>query len=202
VPIGSVAIYLAIAGLALAQGPRRGATWGRRLALVVIGALALAVALRGGIDAQTLLNDPPFFDLFAVLAAILLAADLSGLPLPIAQRLRLGLRSREWEFDRRLTALTNEARRSVDRASVEVRRRELPGIIVRMAALRAPDDDWAALRDEWAAAWQRYLDALTDDGNPTSSADALRHHEYLIQQTKLLRARYRTEASRILGKDS
>jgi hypothetical protein len=179
----------------------RGARWGRELALILIGALALMVALRGGIDSQTLLNDPPFFDLLAVLAAILLLADIFGLPLPIARRLRIGLRSREWEFDRRLTALTNEARRVVDRAPVELRQRELPEIIARMAALRAPDHDWATLRDDWAMAWQRYLDALTVGGSPTSSADALSNYDHLLQETKLLRARYR-EASRILGKDS
>lgn len=204
VPIGSVALYLVLAVLTWAQGPLRGITWGRWVAPLVLVALALMVGVRGGIDINRLWNDPPLFDLVAALTGLMLAVDLIGLPLPLARRLRLGLHSREWEFDRRLSALANEARRTADRAADDpgLPARELPRIIARMSALRPPDDDWAALRDGWAAAWQRYLNDLATGPTDASSAEALVHHRELMDQTELLRDRYRSEASRILGKGS
>jgi hypothetical protein len=48
-------------------------------------------------------------DVILVIVAAVIAVDLVGLPLPIARRLHLGLRSREWEFHRRLYTLTEEA---------------------------------------------------------------------------------------------
>jgi hypothetical protein len=204
VPIGSTALYLVLAGLAYAEGSSRGDARWRRIAFLALGGLVLLVILRGGIDTESLLNDPPAFDLVLVLAATVIAVDVLGLPLPLARRLRLGLHSREWEFDRRLFALTNDARRTVqDEASDTARpERELPSIIARIGALRAPDEDWAAVRDGWASAWQRYLDLLGAPPDAAAWEEALARQQHLIDRTELLRMRYRSDASRILGKRS
>ena len=203
-PIGSAAIYLVLAGLAFAGGPSRGDGWVRRIAFLAVGGLVLTVIVRGGIDSQSLFNEPPVFDLLAMVAAIAVAADLIGLPLPVARRLRIGLHSREWDFDRRLSALTSDARRAVHRAASDtgLLERELPAIIARIKALHAPDDDWAALRDGWASAWQQYLDLRDSATDAAASAEAITLHDHLIERTKLLRVRYRSEAARILGKGS
>jgi hypothetical protein len=204
VPIGSAAIYLLLAGLAFAEGPSRGGGWWRRISFLALGGLLLLVILRGGIDTESLLNDPPVFDLLTVIAAMAISADLIGLPLPLARRLRLGLRSRQWEFDRRLFALTNEARRAIQDPASEPGRaqRELPDIIARIAALPAPDEDWAAVRDGWASAWQQYLDLLGGPADTAASEEVLALQSQLIERTGLLRVRYRSDASRILGKGS
>lgn len=200
-PIGSAAIYLVLAGLAFAEGPSRGTRGWRRIAFLAIGGVVLSVILRGGIDTESLFNDPPVIDLVVVLAAMAIAVDLVGLPLPVARRLRLGLHSREWEFDRRLSALTNDARRAVQDAASDAARpeRELPPIIARIAVLPAPDGDWAAVRDGWASAWQRYLDLLEEPTGAAAWEEALALQDQLIERTELLRVRYRADASRILG---
>ena len=203
VPIGSASIYLVLAGLAFAEGPLRGNGWWRRIAFLALGGLVLSVIIQGGIDTESLFHDPPVIDLVVVLAAMVIAVDLVGLPTPVARRLGLGLHSREWEFDRRLSALNNDARRAVQDTASDTRRpeRELPPIIARIATLHAPDDDWAAVRDGWATAWQRYLGLL---GQPPGAAweEALALQDHLIERTELLRVRYRSDASRILGKGS
>jgi hypothetical protein len=204
VPIGSATIYLVLASLAFAEGPSRGTRRWRRIAFIALGGLVLSVILQNGIDTESLFNDPPLIDLVAVLAAMVIAIDLLGLPLPVARRLRLGLHSREWEFDRRLAALNNDARRAVQDAASDIGRqeRELPPIIARIAALRAPDEDWAAVRDGWASAWQRWLDLLGEPRGAAAWEEALAHQDHLIERTELLRVRYRSDASRILGKGS
>ncbi len=201
-PIGSAAIYLALAGLAFAEGPSRGTRRWRRIAFLALGGLVLSVILRGGIDTESLFHDPPVIDLVVVLAAMAIAVDLVGLPLPVARRLRLGLHSREWEFDRRLSALTNDARRAVQGAASDAGRpeRELPPMIARIAALRAPDEDWTEVRDGWASAWQRYLDLLGEPSGAAAWKEALALQDHLIERTEVLRVRYRSDASRILGK--
>jgi hypothetical protein len=201
-PIGSVLILLALAGLAFAEGRSRAEGRWRKLAILLLGGLALVIVLRGGVDTRTLLGTP-LLDALTLVAGLLVAVDLIGLPLPIARRLHLGLHDREWEFDRRLHALTQEARLAVDDPRPDGGRlaRQLPTIIIRMSALRAPNPDWAAVRDGWVAAWERYLNVLSMPPDPEALEDALALQRELIERTELLRLRYRTNASRLLGRD-
>jgi hypothetical protein len=200
-PVGSVLILLALVGLAFAEGRSRAEGRWQRLGVLLLGGLALVMVLRGGVDTQTLLGTP-VLDLLVLMAALLIAVDLIGLPLPIARRLHLGFHNREWEFDRRLYALTQEARRAVDdlRPDGGHLTRQLPTIITRMSALRAPDQDWAAVRDGWVTAWERYLNLLSIPTDPAALEEALALQRELIERTDLLRIRYRTNASRLLGK--
>jgi hypothetical protein len=177
-PIGSVAILLTLAALAFAEGRARAAGRWRRLGALILAGLAMAIVVRGGVDTRAILGTP-LFDLPALVAGLLAAVDLIGLPLPVARRLHLGLHSREWEFDGRLFALAQEARRTVEapRADRELTARRLPAIIGKISALRAPDQDWATVRDGWVAAWEQYLKLLSngsdlggDGGGPRAPA--------------------------------
>lgn len=197
-------IYLAVAGLAFAEGRSRGEPRWRNLAVLVLVGLAAQLILERGVNTQTLLNGPRVFDLPLAVTALLMVVDLVGLPQPVARRVHLGLHSRHWEFDRRLYALTQEARGATrDPAPGNGRPgRELPAIIARISALRAPDEDWAGVRDGWAAAWQRYLDLLSKPPDAAAWEEALALQHDLIERTRLLRVHYRSDASRILGKGS
>jgi hypothetical protein len=99
--------------------------------------------------------------------------------------------------------LTQEARRTVEapRADRELTARRLPAIIGKISALRAPDQDWATVRDGWVAAWEQYLKLLSSGSDLGAMEEALALQRDLIERTELLRLRYRTNASRVVGKD-
>ena len=204
VPIGSVVVCLAIAGLAFAESRSRAAGEWRLLAVVTLGALAVLVFERGGVVTSTLFGQPLVVDMVLAAGAVLIAVDLIGLPLPVARRLRLGLHSREWEFHRRLFALTEEARRAVDGSggSGGPEPSDLPKIIARTRALRAPSQEWADLRDGWASIWERYHTARAAPADASTLEEYLALNESLIEQTHVLIARYRSDAARIQNKGS
>ncbi len=203
-PIGSVVICLAIAGLAFAEGRSRAADQWRWLGILTLGGLAVVVIVRGGVVTWTLFGQPLVFDVVLAVYAVLMAVDLIGLPLPVAGRLHLGLHSREWEFHRRLYALTEEARRAAEGPgrSGGHEPSHLREIIARMRALRAPNQDWADLRDGWATAWERYQTSRAEPAEAATREEYLALNESLIEQTNVLSARYRSDAARIRGKGS
>ena len=203
-PIGSLAIYLAMAGLAFAEGPSRGQGWWRRIAVLILGGVVVSLVIESGFNTHTLFHSPPVLDGIAGATAVVIAVDVIGLPLPVARRLHLGLHRREWEFDRRLSALAQQARRVVEHPALAggPPERELATIIARISTLRAPDEDWALVRDGWAKVWQRHLDLLSKPAGAAAREEALARQRDLLERTELLRVRYRTDASRILGKGS
>lgn len=99
-------IRLVILGLMLVFGVwaarRRGRRWYLVLALAALLGLGLQLLLFWPRLSQPKLD---FFDLLGAVLVVFLAADARGLPSPLARRLRIGLYSREWEYDRHLTAL-------------------------------------------------------------------------------------------------
>lgn len=204
VPIGSVVVCLVIAGLALAESRSRAAREWRWVALVALVGLAIVVFVRGGVDTSRLIGKPLVLDLILAALGLLIAIDLIGLPLPLARRLRLGLHSREWEFHRRLYALTEEARRSAhdpDGTDGD-KRSDLPDIIARMRSLRAPNQDWAELRDAWALLWERYHAAHMAPFDDLIRMEYIDTTDELVEQTNRLSARYRADSARIVDKDS
>ena len=204
-PIGSVVICLAIAGLAFAESRSRAAGEWRWLAIVTVTGLAVVVFVRGGVVTWTLFGQPLVFDVVLAVGAVLIAVDLIGLPLPVARRLHLGLHSREWEFHRRLYALTEEARRKAEVDPGESRGQEpsqLPEIISRIRGLRASNQDWADLRDAWATAWERYVALRSEPADGSAREEYLAFSQELIEQTDRLSARYALDAARIRDKGS
>ena len=203
-PLGSVASLLALAGLAFAESRSHADREWRWLAVVALVYLAVTVVFRGGVVTEPLFGQGVVFDLAAASWAVLMAVDLIGLPLHLARRLHLGLRSREWEFHRRLFALTEKARRVVESpsANVDNGKRELLEIAARMRALKAPNEDWADLRDHWASMWEWYVADRDEDVEPRTREEYLASNAALIERTTVLSARYRADAARILGRDS
>jgi hypothetical protein len=194
--IGSALITIALAIAAFSEGRLRAdRSW------IVIGvglaAPVVFVAVVSGIDTTLLFGDPPVLDVVAGALTLLLAADSVGLPFPIARRLRIGLRSAGWQFDRRLYALIEAARHAIEEPASRRDRgqRELPAIARRIRALRAPDREWETVRDGWAQAWERYAERLAEPQVLGAAWDeVLVQQRELVERTEALRARYRAEA--------
>ena len=58
-PIGSLAIYLAMAGLAFAEGPSRGQGWWRRIAVLILGGVVVSLVIESGFNTHTLFTHRP-----------------------------------------------------------------------------------------------------------------------------------------------
>ena len=86
-PIGSLAIYLAMAGLAFAEGPSRGQGWWRRIAVLILGGVVVSLVIESGFNTHTLFHSPPVLDGIAGATAVVIAVDVIGLPQPVARRL-------------------------------------------------------------------------------------------------------------------
>lgn len=198
-PVGSLAVLLAVAGLAFVDGwQRRSPEW-RWLALIVLVGALVNVLIRRGIDTHSLFNRPPIFDVLAVLVLLVMTAHVVGPRLPIARRLGWSLHSAEWEFDGRLFRLNEQARAVVkdpqaDAAGV---RTDVSVIMQKIASLRPPDQDWALIRDGWVEAWRAYLAIVSGPPGGRSWDDALALQRDLIERTEHLRARYRGHISRV-----
>ena len=202
-PVISVAISVVLAALLFAEGPSRADGWWRRVAFLTLGGLALLLIVRGGIDTRDVLRAPSVFDVIQGACVLVVAADLAGLPLPIARRLGIGLHSREWEFDTRLYALIQEANRAVEEVNTGrvAAVQQLPRFVARIRSLRAPDEDWAAVRDGFALVFEQYADLLARNSEASAWDATLALNHDLTERTELLRARYRDKARRIVGKD-
>jgi hypothetical protein len=202
--VGSALITIALAIAAFAEGRSRADRSWMVIGLVLVVPVVYSVVV-SGIDTTVLFGDPPVFDVVAGAMTLLLAADTVGLPFPIARRLRIGLHSAGWQFDRRLYALTEAARHAIEDPATRRDRgqRELPTIAKRIRALRAPDREWETVRDGWAQAWKRYAELLAaPQVSGASWEEALALQSELVERTEALRARYRAEAQAILEKRS
>ncbi len=196
----SVIIYVVLAALLFAEGPSRADGWWRRVAFLALGGLAFLLIARGGIDTRDLLRAPSVFDVVVAACVIVVVADFVGLPLPIARRLGIGLHSREWEFDSRLYTLLQEANQAVEEVNtgrVEAIQR-LPRIVARVRSLRAPDEDWAAVRDGFALVFEQYAELLARNSEASAWEGTLALNHDLTERTDALPR----HGSRILGRDA
>ena len=134
---------------------------------------------------------------------VLLVADVQGLPRPMAARMHFGLRSREWEFDRRLHIYREHldhlllSYRSASEWSVYRRwQRSAFGrgrrLVAQMRSLGAPDDQWALLRDVYATLCERIILRIAQDQPPDDDA-TLREGRELKRRADELRLKYRSE---------
>lgn len=201
--IGLIGLLLLLAIASLAEARSRAHRSFILLALSVLAALAGAL-LWLGVRTDRLLGSPPVLEAAAALCTLYLAVDVVGLPVPIGRRLHLGLHSAAWQFDHRLFAQNEAARRSIEDAAGHPRLTadRLTKIAQRIGALPAPERDWAAVRDGWVQAWSRYAELLRSPDTVTESTwtEALSLQGELVMQTDLLRERYRAEARAISGK--
>lgn len=192
--------------LALGAARRRRQPWYAMLAGLTTLGIVFAV-LTGRLALGRWTPDP--LDLAVVLGGLFFAAEFFGLPTPVARRLGIGLRSRQWEFD---VAMYDIVKGFADLLSAYPgpelvaddqawRRRALcegHRLVARLNRLHPPDEGWAQLRDGYRVLYQAILADL-------ASADhARRSEEFGIRAKEIekrhaeLRQRYRAEAAAIL----
>jgi len=142
-------------------------------------------------------------DALLLVLVLLLVADVQGLPAPVARRTGYGIRSHQWEFDRRF----HDYRADLDRLMLSYpaqpdwpsyRRwkadllRRGPKLIARMRSLREPDGAWGDIRDEYVNLYEEILARVANDEYPDDNYSQRRGTE-LKQRADALRLRYRTE---------
>lgn len=148
-------------------------------------------------------------DLLLLVIGLIAAAEAFGLPRSLAARLGIGLRSRDWEFDRKLSDLLRPLEPVLDGREPETRdeafgnRRSAVvddgrARLTALARLKPPDDRWRALTSTYATILRARLDAI--QGDPPGAAPPS-----IVQMTKAaeiererLRASYRAEADRLI----
>ncbi len=184
-------------------------TWGtrRHRAAAVPASVALVGLAIGLLVPRSGLFEARFtlFDALLVLAGIGLAAEVIGLPWPIARRIGIGLRSRAWEFDgalyRALAPLNERLNSAPDPSDVVAYGqwkvdtiRFGREIVRRVGRMRAPDSDWSDLRDRYSEVYGMLLDAL-ERGDTSGKAEIRRLTEVVDLQRAALRRKYRAEAA-------
>jgi hypothetical protein len=147
------------------------------------------------------------FDLVLAACLFVVVAEAVGLPAPLAKRLGVGFRSREWEYDRALARVIARIQelsrlpaqggcpgpRSEPRTHDDQRR-----LIARLRALRAPDERWRQLTDAYADAYEAWFEIVE-----ASAFDRLGDLEATIRalhaERERLRAEGRARAAAILA---
>lgn len=149
-------------------------------------------------------------ELSLLVLVLLLLADVQGLPGPLAAKLRFGLRSREWEFDRRfhiyreqldgllLTYRTSEDWSVYRRWQASVLQIG-PRLVKRMRSLQAPDGEWAQVRDDYADLYERIIALVSRDESPDDELTLVRGTD-LKQNADRLRLKYRAEMRKLLDR--
>lgn len=197
---------LTIVGLALiavfswiAFTRRRDRYWAL-LALLSVAGLAL---IFGTGRAQARVTLGPFEVAGLVLAAVA-AAEALGLPDPIAQRLGIGLRSREWEFDRSISDVLQSLNDLIDRepphedlgaraAWVRQLRRVGERRLSRLARLHPPDDRWAMLAGDYSQIYRKLIELHSgEEDHEAADGVAVRIGRATAQRDQL-RAAYRAD---------
>lgn len=140
-------------------------------------------------------------ELVLLTLVLLLLAMVQGLPDPIARRIRFGLQSREWEFDRRLCRYCKEvdhllraypASRDWDDYQRWKRRVLAEGrsALRRMGKIHAPNHDRAQVRDDYVELYGRILERINTD-QPPDDDDTLERGTELVRRADALRTKYR-----------
>lgn len=144
------------------------------------------------------------FDVVLLFVVIAMIAHVQGLPISIARRLRIGLRSREWEFDRRLhiyreqldTELSSYPSSRDWSEYGRWKRRTLSRggkLLSGMRSLGPPDESWAHLRDGYVDLYDEILGRINVDDPPDDTYTMVRGTE-LKNEAAALRIQYRQAA--------
>jgi hypothetical protein len=145
-------------------------------------------------------------DVGLALLAVVVAAEAFGLPSPIARRIGIGLRSREFEYDRTLSDLLLPLNELIEheppRDRAEARSawqaqlvRDGGRRLLRLERLRAPDDEWAALTASYALIYATLLRLHAGQSRPAERNDVAEMVRATTSERERLRAKYRSEAA-------
>lgn len=204
----SVALLLATIGCGYLALRRRG-EWVYPLVALLAESLLVVMARREEFSWRL----APVLPLDAGLAAItcLLAAQAFGLPLPLARRPGFGLRSREWEYDRRLFAVMGEFNRLLEaypgKGNAPANQRwgqavldRGPSIVLRLRRMNAPSPAWGELTREYADLYELILRNLREGEDPERRAMIDRQGRVLEDRREALRRDYREAAKRTMSR--
>ena len=199
------ALLWSLSAIALVGYRRKGE---RQYLIPALAGVLATVPNLGGLPAVDTRFGP--IELLLLVLVLLLLADVQGLPRPLAAKLRFGLRSREWEFDRRFhiyreqldgLLLTYRTSRdwSVYRRWQATVLRTGPQLVNRMRSLQAPDDNWAQVRDDYANLYERVIGQVGRDEPPDDELTLIRGTE-LKRNADRLRLKYRAEMRGLLDR--
>jgi hypothetical protein len=161
--------------------------------------------LRNGLNASVSVD---IGDGLIFVVGLFAAAEAFGLPRGLAVRIGIGLRSREWEFDRKLADLLGpldllleghppgigeEASRDRDNAPIEDGRARLEAL----ARMKPPDDDWRALTSKYATIYAAHLDAARRNPPSAVPPSIVQLAEEAAMELERLRVLYRADADRL-----
>jgi hypothetical protein len=200
-------ILYTVSVIAAAIGYRRtGAKLLAVLAAVAVGLLLLDIARFRTVHVQV-----DVLDVILIAIAIGVVVHVQGLPYPVARRVGIGWRSREWEFDRGLHICREQLDKvllahpsSADwavyrRWQTDALRTGLR-VVKKMESLSPPDDAWAHLRDDYVDLYKQILSLLANDEPPDDEYTTIRGTE-LRRRADALRLRYREAARAARGID-
>lgn len=197
---------LTIVGLALiavfswiAFTRRRDRYWAL-LSLLSVGGLVL---IFGTGRAQARVTLGPWEVAGLVLAAVA-AAEALGLPDPIAQRLGIGLRSREWEFDRSISEALQALNDLIGREPLRANRaawaawgHQLRRIgerrLSRLVRMHAPDDRWAMLARDYSQIYRELIELRVGEADHEAADRVAVRITRATAQRGQLRAAYRAD---------
>ena len=196
-------VGLSFAGI-LAYRRRRDPSFGLIAALGVIG---LVVGFSVHVASR---QSAVLIDLALAVVVAVVAAEAIGLPEPVAKRLGVGLRSREWEYDRALARLLRPLNEVLAQAPADTRDPEFEGWRERflrngrerLDQLRrhhAPDPEWAALARSYADIYGEIVERISRDPSPVWPARLTAAVDAADEERRRLRAKYRDEAAAVLA---
>jgi hypothetical protein len=190
-------LFLGAAFLAMSISGR-GHTWfvlGLGLAVTT-----LFVVTRDGLEMARIVAGPisGSLALGGLLLGSFLWAEVVGLPRSLARRLGIGVRIRLLPFDKRLTELRHRSVEATDRAGERPSQRaealaEAEAQLDRVRDLRAPDAEWAKLRDDLLDADEAWI-ALVRANVPADEVSAqMGVYPPLLARWEALRERRRRD---------
>jgi hypothetical protein len=129
-------------------------------------------------------------------------------PDPVARRIGIGLRSRQWEYDRALRELLqplNELmRHDRQNRAAEAKAAWLNALardggrrLERLRHLKPPDDEWAALPATYGESYATVMRLYRDGGSPDEWAAIEQQNREVTAERERLRAKYRSAAAEL-----
>jgi hypothetical protein len=202
--VTSVAVLVGAAVLSFAAyRNRRERFW---IVLGAIFAIGLVLSLiRNGLTTSIQVD---IGDAMVFVVGVVAAAEAFGLPRRLAAPLGLGLRSRQWEFDRKLADLARPLGPLLEGLSLDAGEGGLSGWdsaavedgrarLAAIARLKPPDERWRALTTSYLKIYGAYLDSIesSSPGHVSPSVEAMT--KAADEELQQLRASYRADADRL-----